>query len=302
MTQNTMILKPNDTVRVKHDTGEFYADFPSQVILVASEGSVGRVVRLDEFKADFKRRLGRQKLSREKQQSYKAHFAVVGQAMEQGLQYPIRFEKVTRPSSPVDILRARPKAIELVDGAAIEKVGSGGVLDQVTGLFKGGSSPGKIAWPATSGVHDQAKFTDVELAIAMAHGGPISHGDISIVYLRYTSILPYHNFWYRLKQVVAEAAYDIIDSLRFPKHNHAGCSWEEIANLIEQNDPKKPLWYTYDQREALVVAAQNIYRMEKERGYEAMVNYVDPEVVRQLQKDPRVMPGLGDKLKKGGKR
>jgi hypothetical protein len=69
-----------------------------------------------------------------------------------------------------------------------------------------------------------------------------------------------------LKEVVAEAAFDIIDTMRFPKHNHAGYSWEVISEMVEKNDPRRSLWYTDDQHEALVVAAQKVYQMENERG------------------------------------
>jgi hypothetical protein len=273
MTSTAMALKPNDKVVVKYDTGEYYADYPSQTILAASRGSLGRIVSAEEFKADFIRRLGRQRPSREKQQAYTAHFAVVEQAMACGLQYPIRFEKVEQAANPNDLLLSRPQSIKLVDGAAVEKMGGGG--NPLAALF-GQASPkqvsgGKIVWPP-AGVHDQAKFTDLELAIIMSNKEPATWEDIEFVYLRYISTIPYHNLWYRLKEVVAEAAYDIIDTLHFPKHNHAGYSWKEVAEMIEKNDPRKPLWYTNDQQEALVVAAQTIYQLEKERAAGARLN------------------------------
>jgi hypothetical protein len=270
MTQTTMILKPNDKVVVKYDSGEYYADYPSQTILAASKGSAGRIVSMEEFKTDFNRRLGRQKLSREQQEGYSAHFAVVEQAMRRGYQYPIRFEKVEQAANASDLVLARTQGIVLVEGAAVEKVGNGGVLSQVSGLFGQGSPKAvagdKIVWPASKGIHDQAKFTDLELALVMSNKKPATWEDIEFVYLRYFSTIPYHNLWFRLKEVVAEAALDIIDTLHFPKHNHGGESWEDVADMIEKNDPRKALWYTNEQQEALIVAAQKIYRLEKERG------------------------------------
>jgi len=305
MTQTTVNLKPNDAVRVKYDCGEFYPDFPAEVILVASQGSTGRVVSLDEFKKNFVRQL-RQNPSKEHQQAYLAHFAVVGQAMAEGLQYPVRFEKVARPTSQADLLRARPGEIELVDGAALEKVGGGGVGDTLSALFKGQSSPDrtpteKIVWPPGNTVHDQAKFTDLELALVLSQRGHITQVDTEIVYFHYTSMLPYHNDWYRLKRVVPEAAFDIIDTLHFPKHNHAGCSWEVIADMIEKNDPRKPLWYTADQSEALVLAAQKIYQVEQERGFDALSTYADPDVLKELENNPDVSPMIVEMLKKDKK-
>jgi hypothetical protein len=61
-----------------------------------------------------------------------------------------------------------------------------------------------------------------------------------------------------------------MDTLRFPKHNHAGYSWEEIADSLEKNDPRKCLWYTQDQQEALIIAGQKIYKLEQEKGYDAL--------------------------------
>jgi hypothetical protein len=273
MTPTAIVLKPNDKVVVKYDTGEYYADYPSQTILTASRGSQGRIVSVEEFKSDFIRRLGRRQLSREQQLAYTAHFAVVDQAMNFGLQYPIRFEKVERTANANDLLLSRSQSIQLVDGVAIEKVGDGGnPLKAIFGQALPKRVSGeKIVWP-TTGVHDQAKFTDFELAIIMSNKKPATWEDIEFVYVRYISTLPYHNLWYRLKEVVAEAAYDIIDTLRFRKHNHGGYSWKEVAEMIEKNDPRKSLWYTNEQQEALVVAAQNIYRLEKEQGSNAMRN------------------------------
>jgi hypothetical protein len=306
MTQTDWILKPNDAVRVKYDCGEFYPDFPAQVVLVASQGSTGRVVSLDEFKKDFVRHL-RQNPSIEHQQAYLAHFAVVGQAMAEGLQYPVRFEKVAQPIPPADLLCARVGEIGLVDGAALEKAGSGGVGDTIAAMFKGQPSAapvsaGKIIWPAGNTVHDQAKFTDLELALVLSQHGRITPVDAEIIYFHYTSMLPYHNDWYRLKRVVPEAAFDIIDTLHFPKHNHAGYSWEEIADMLEKNDPRKPLWYTHDQSEALIFAAQKIYKVEQERGFEALSTYTDPDVIKQLENNPDVSRAVVDILKKDKKK
>jgi hypothetical protein len=305
MTQTDAILKPNDAVRIKYDSGEFYPDFPAQVILVASQGSTGRVVSIDEFKKDFVRHL-RVNPNKEHQQAYLAHFAVVERAMAEGLQYPVRFEKVARLPSPGDLVLARRGEIELVDGAALEKVNGGGVGDTLAALFKGQPSQkpapgGKIIWPAGNTVHDQAKFTDLELAMVLSQRGPITQADAEIIYFHYTSMLPYHNYWYRLKMVVPEAAFDIIDVLHFPKHNHAGYSWEEVAGMIEKNDPKKPLWYTHDQSEALIFAAQKIYQMEQEGRFEAMSTQAAADVLKQLENDPEVSPWVVDTLKKGRK-
>jgi hypothetical protein len=265
-----VVLNPNDKVVIKYDCGEYYADYPSQVILGASKGSIGRIVSIEEFKTDFIKRLGRQQLSQDQKQAYIAHFSVVQQAMAYGLQYPILFEKIERPTDATDLVLGRQKSIELIDGAAIEKAGSGGGLSQVSALFGKAAPksvpPGKIVWPATKGIHDQAKFTDFELAIIMSNPKPATWEDIEFVYLRYISTVPYHNLWFRLKEVVAEAAFDIIDTLRFRKHNHAGYSWEVISEMVEKNDPRRSLWYTDDQHEALVVAAQKVYQMENERG------------------------------------
>lgn len=270
MTPTVIALTPNDKVVVKYDTGEYYADYPSQTILSASQGSIGRIVSIEEFRADFIRRLGQRQLSREQKQAYIAHFAVVEQAMTRGLQYPIRFEKVKRAANANDLLLSRPQAIQLVDGVAVEKVVNGG--NPFSATF-GQASPKQVSivWPTTD-IHDQAKLTDFELAIVMSNPKPATWEEIEFVYLRYISTLPYHNLWYRLKEVVAEAAYDIIDTLHFSKHNHAGYSWKEVAEMIEKNDPRKRLWYTDEQQEALVVAAQNIYRLEKEQGFDAMAN------------------------------
>jgi hypothetical protein len=266
-------LKPNDKVVIKYDTGEYYADYPSQTILKASRGSVGRIASMEEFKADFIRRLRQERVNREQQQAYAAHFSVVEQAMVRGLQYPIYFEKVERAANANDLLLSQAKSIQLVDGAAVEKIGSGG--NPLVSLF-GKAKPQEIevegiVWP-TIGGHDSAKLTDFELALVMSNKKPATREDIEFVYLRYISTLRYHNLWYRLKEVVAEAAYDIIDTLRFPKHNHAGYSWKVVAEMIEKNDRRKSLWYTGEQKEALVVAAQNIYRLEKEKGFDANRN------------------------------
>jgi hypothetical protein len=265
-----LVFNPNDKVVIKYDCGEYYADYPSQIILDASKGSIGRIVSIEEFKTDFIKRLGRQQLSQDQKQAYIAHFSAVQQAMAYGSQYPILFEKIERPTDASDLVLARPKSIELIDGAAVEKAGSGGGLSQVSALF-GRSAPksvppGKITWPAAKGIHDQAKFTDFELAIIMSNPKPATREDIEFVYLRYISTVPYHNLWFRLKEVVAEAAFDIIDTLRFPKHNHTGYSWEVISEMVEKNDPRRSLWYTDDQHEALVVAAQKVYQMENKRG------------------------------------
>ena len=266
------ILKPNDKVVVTYDSGEYYADYPAQTILSASQGSIGRIVPMDEFKKDFIRRLGRYQPNRDQQQAYIAHFAVVEQAMANGLQYPLRFDKVEPPANPSDLLLSTPQSIQLVDAAAVEKMESGS-RSLVEGLFgqaaPRGPSNSKIVWPAAR-IHDQAKFTDMELAIIMSNKKPASQQEIDFVYLRYLSTVPYHNLWFRLKQVVAEAAFDIMDTLRFPKHNHAGYSWEEIADALEKNDPRKCLWYTQDQQEALITAGQKIYRLEQEKGYDAL--------------------------------
>ncbi|MBI4927173.1 MAG: hypothetical protein HY835_05365 [Anaerolineae bacterium] len=302
MTPTARNLKPNDVVCIKYDVGEFYADFPSQVILSASRGSQGRIVSMEEFKIDFIRRLRGQQPGPDQQMAYLAHFAVVEQAMALGLQYPIRFEKVAQPANPADLLRARPQSIVLVDGSAVEKQGGAGFFDQVTALF-GQPEPkpapqANIHWPPSTGIHDSIKFTDLEVALAMAHKGPAVWEDIEIVYLRYTSLLPYHNLWYRLKQVDLEAALDIVDTLHFPKHNHAGLSWKEIAAMIKENDPRKPLWYTLDQKGMLITAVQRIYQMEQERGAEALANFVDPEVLRQMENNPDIFPGVVDKHNK----
>jgi hypothetical protein len=305
MTPTDGILKPNDAVRVKYDSGEYYPDFPAQVVLVASQGSTGRVVSPDEFKKDFIRHF-RQNPIKEHQQAYLAHFAVVEQAMAEGLQYPVRFEKVARPTSPAGLLRARPGEIELLDGAALEKANGGGVGDTIASLFKGQATPQptpskNIYWPPGNTVHDQAKFTDLELALVLSQNGPITQADAEVIYFHYTSMLPYHNYWYRLKRVVPEAAFDIVDTLRFPKHNHTGYSWEEIADRIEKNDPRKPLWYTHDQSEALIVAAQKIYQMEQEKGVEALSTYIDPDVIKQLENNPDISPQIVNMLKKDKK-
>jgi hypothetical protein len=268
----TTNLKPNDKVLVTRDSGEYYADYPAQTILSASQGSIGRIVPMDEFKKDFIRRLGRHQPSRDQQQAYIAHFAVVEQAMANGLQYPVRFEKVEPPANRSDLLLSTSQCIQLVDAAAVEKVESGS-RNLVGGLFgqaaPKGPSNSKIVWPAAK-VHDQAKFTDFELAIIMSSNKPATQQEIDFVYLRYLSTVPHHNVWFRLKQVVAEAAFDIMDTLRFPKHNHAGYSWEEIADSLEQNDPRKCLWYTGDQQNALITAGQKIYQLEQQRGYDAL--------------------------------
>ena len=267
MTQTAKILKPNDKVGVKYDTGDYYADYPAQTILSASQGSTGRIVSVEEFKADFMRRLGPRQLSREQKQGHLAHFAVVEQALARGLQYPIRFEKVEPATNASDLLLSQPKSINLVDGAAVEKTGSAG---NPFAAFFGQAAPKQaageeIVWPATR-IHDQTKLTDFELALVMSNPKPANWKDIEFVYLRYISTVPYHNLWFRLKEVVAEASYDILDTLHFPKHNHAGYSWKEVAEMIEKNDPRKRLWFTNEQQEALVVAAQKVYRLEKERG------------------------------------
>ncbi len=92
-----IVFNPSDKVVIKYDCGEYYADYPSQIILGATRGSIGRIVSIEEFKTDFIKRLGRQQLSQEQKQAYIAHFNVVQQAMAYGLQYPILFEKIERP-------------------------------------------------------------------------------------------------------------------------------------------------------------------------------------------------------------
>ena len=184
MTPPETALKPNDRVVIKYDCGEYYADYPSQIILSASRGSTGRIASLDEFKKDFIQRLGKHSPSQEQKQSYLAHFAVVQQAMAYGLQYPVLFEEVKRPSIHQTSC-SRDHAIELVDGAAVEKVGSSGRGTQsVSSLFGHTSqNPGpveKIVWPPPKPVHDQAKFTDIELAIVMSSKKPATREDIEV--------------------------------------------------------------------------------------------------------------------------
>jgi hypothetical protein len=273
-------LKPGDQVRVREDVGEFYADFPDYTILRGTKGSLGTVLSFEEFQADFEER--RRRFGHEDPQKYRMHFFVVREAMNQCLQYPVRFEKVFPPSEKADLLCSQVGRVELMDVTALEKVG-GGQPEYVNVANVNSEMIVKnvYAYQPPQAFHDEHKFNDIILALALAHGGPPSPEDNEIIYLHHTSILAAYELWHRLKMSVDEEALNIVLMLRDTTSRHKGLEWEEIKKLVEFNAPGKPLWYTSHQKETLLKWVDRIREDEKKKGHEQTSN---PKIQSQVEK------------------
>ena len=122
------------------------------------------------------------------------------------------------------------------------------------------------AYQPPQAFHDEHKFNDIILALALAHGGPPSPEDNEIIYLHHTSLLAAYELWHRLKMSVDEEALNIVLMLRDTTSRHQGLEWEEIERLIEVNAPRKPLWYTLQQKEMLLKWVDRIREDEKKKA------------------------------------
>ena len=275
-------LKPGEKVRIKEDVGEFYADFPDYTILIATKGSEGIAVSFEEFQADFEKR--RQRFGHAERQMYKQHIFVVKQAMDQCLQWPIRFEKVNPPSVKADLVCSQAGQIGLIDITALEML-DGSQPECINSIDVDVESTVKKAYayqpPQT--FHDEHKFNDVELVLALAHRGPPTPGDNEIIYLRHTSLLAAYGLWYRLKIPVDEEAANILLTLHDSTSRHKGCEWAEIERLIETNAPQKPLWYTLQQKETLIKWVHRIRQDEKKEGDQKPPRDGVPEIHNRVE-------------------
>jgi hypothetical protein len=278
--QGRLRLKPGDQVRVRRDVGEFYADFPDYTILRGTKGSIGTVLSFEEFQADFEER--RRRSGHEDPQKYRMHFFVVREAMNQCLQYPVRFEKVFPPAETTDLLCSQVGQVELMDVTALEKVG-GGQPEYANAADVNSEMIVKnvYAYQPPQAFHDEHKFNDMILVLALAHAGPPSPEDNEIIYLRQTSLLASYELWHRLKLPVDEEAVNIVLTLRDTTSRHKGLEWEEIKRLIEINAPRKPLWYTLRQKETLLKWVDRVREDEKKKGHEQMSN---PKIQSQVEK------------------
>jgi hypothetical protein len=122
------------------------------------------------------------------------------------------------------------------------------------------------------------------LALALAHGGPPSPADNEIIYLHHTSILAAYELWHRLKMSVDEEALNIVLMLRDTTSRHQGLEWEEIERLVEVNAPRKPLWYTLQQKETLLKWVERIREDERKKGQQQISREGNPEVRSQVEK------------------
>ena len=280
--QGRLCFKPGDQVRVRGDVGEFYADFPDYTILRGTKGSIGTVVSFEEFQADFEER--RRRFGHEDPQKYRMHFFVVREAMNQCLQYPVRFEKVFPPAERADLLCSQVGRIELMDVTALEKIG-GGQPEYVNVANTNSEIIVKniYAYQPPQAFHDEHKLNDLVLALALAHGGPPSPEDNEIIYLRHTSLLATYALWYRLKMSVDEEALNIVLMLRDTTSRHQGLEWEEIERLIEINAPRRPLWYTSQQKETLLKWVNRIREDEKKKSFQQLSREGNPEIRSRVE-------------------
>jgi hypothetical protein len=269
-------------VRVRGDVGEFYADFPDYTILRGTKGSIGTVLSFEEFQADFEER--RRRSGHEDPQKYKMHFFVVREAMNQCLQYPIKFEKVFPPAETADLLCIQVGQVELMDVTVLEKVG-GGQPEYVNAVNVNSEMIVKnvYAYQPPQAFHDEHKFNDMILVFALAHSGPPSREDNEIIYLHHTSLLAAYELWHRLKMSVDEEAVNIILTLRNTTSRHKGLEWEEIERLIEINAPRKPLWYVPQQKETLLKWVHRIREDEKKKGHQQMPQGENPEIRSRVE-------------------
>jgi len=282
LNEKRLHLKPGDQVRVREDVGEFYADFPDYTILRGTKGSIGTVVSFEEFQADFEER--RQRFGHEDPQKYRMHFFVVREAMNQCLQYPVRFEKVFPPSERADLLCSQVGRIELMDVTTLEKLGE--VQSEYVNVASTNSEmivKNIYTFQPPQAFHDEHKFNDMILVLALAHSGPPSPEDNEIIYLRQTSILAAYELWYRLKMSVDEEALNIILMLHDSTSRHQGLEWEEIERLIEINAPRKPLWYTLQQKETLLKWVNRMREDEKKKSFQQMSREGIPEVRSRIE-------------------
>jgi hypothetical protein len=267
-------FNPGDDVVVKEDLGEYYADYPSQTILASTQGSTSIVVSFEAFRADFERRLTSGKHGDIK--AYETYLAIVKEAVKQCQQCPVRWVKILPPADAVDLVRGQAGQIELVDTNKLEK--AGGQPPEAYSVDKGALAKAAQLPSMHPGLHDEPKFTDLTLALVLSKGSPITASDCEIIYFHLTCLSISHALWYRLQAAVSEEALNIIDTLRFQKHNHPGYGWEEIEQLIEVNSSKKPLWYNLEQKRLLIKAVEHIRKTEQRLGYEKLLHYVDPAV------------------------
>jgi hypothetical protein len=254
-------FKPGDTVVVKEDIGEYYADYPHQTVLVSTRGSTGVVASFYEFRADFERRLAAG--DHGEMGAYSTYLDIVEDAIDQCAQCPVRWTKVLAPATPADLVRGQAGKIELVDTAKLAKAGG-----PPPEIYQGeqGAPAGAGYMTRRRPSHDAPKFNDMVLAMVLSGKGPITAEVGDIVYFHLTCLSVSHALWYHLKVGDLEAALIIVDTLRFPRHNHAGHSWEEVFKMIATNSARKPLWYNQEQRNALGKAIEGIQKLEKQPG------------------------------------
>jgi hypothetical protein len=212
------------------------------------------------------------------------HFFVVREAMNQCLQYPVRFEKVFPPAERADLLCSQVGRIELMDVTALEKIG-GGQPEYVNVANTNSEIIVKniYAYQPPQAFHDEHKLNDLVLALALAHGGPPSPEDNEIIYLRHTSLLATYALWYRLKMSVDEEALNIVLMLRDTTSRHQGLEWEEIERLIEINAPRRPLWYTSQQKETLLKWVNRIREDEKKKSFQQLSREGNPEIRSRVE-------------------
>ncbi len=83
---------------------------------------------------------------------------------------------------------------------------------------------------------------------------------------------------------VDEEALNIVLMLRDTTSRHQGLEWEEIERLVEVNAPRKPLWYTLQQKETLLKWVERIREDERKKGQQQISREGNPEVRSQVEK------------------
>jgi hypothetical protein len=237
---------------------------------------------LKSFRPDFEER--RKQTGHEDRQMYRQHFFVVKEAMNQCLQWPIRFEKVNPPSGKIDLICSQAGQVGLVDITALEFLdGSQPEHNHVINVDFESIVKTAYAYQPPQAFHDAHKLNDIYLALALAHGGPPTPGDNEIIYLHHTSLLATYGLWYRLKMSVDEEAVNIILSLHDSTSRHKGCEWAEVERMIEVNAPTKPLWYTLQQKEMLMKWVDRVRQDEKKESYQKLSRDGDPKIRSQVE-------------------
>ncbi|MBM3282900.1 hypothetical protein FJY90_01475, partial [Candidatus Gottesmanbacteria bacterium] len=138
----------------------------------------------------------------------------------------------------------------------------------------------KFGFKLADDLHDWTKFTDNELAQAIGHEQRLSAEQLEILRTHHRQMEAHHYLWEQ-GQPVIEAAYDRIDALAFKRGYKQGLSWEEISDMIEKNVGN--LWYTPEQKDALIEAMKNIRRLsETVFTYEELSQYTNPDVLARI--------------------